>query len=76
VSRTTLRSWKIRLKKTFGDLKVERELSFARNSASQQSAHRNAAGSSWDIRYGENALSRDAAAYQKLLAKKRSGRTN
>jgi hypothetical protein len=65
-----LLKWTGRLRKTFSDLAVERELSFARNCASQELAHphpSDARPSSWDMRYGEGALTRAAAAYQTAL---------
>jgi hypothetical protein len=68
---SALKQWKSRLKKTLGDLQVKRALSFARNAASQD-VHRGLIGvpSTWDARYGDDALARTAGAYQKALREK------
>jgi hypothetical protein len=68
---SALKQWTSRLKKTLGDLQVKRALSFARNSASQV-VHRGLIGapSTWDARYGDDALARAAGAYQKALREK------
>jgi hypothetical protein len=70
VTLSALRQWRNRLRETFGDLAVKRELSFARNAASHELAHHRLVGappSPWDVRYGDCALVQAADAYKKAL---------
>jgi hypothetical protein len=71
VSVIALRKWEKRLRDALGDWEVERELSFARNLASQV-VHRRLAGAPVGSgeRYGDDALVRAARAYQRALREK------